>query len=510
MTPTAEVHEVAFKGELWNFMRDETRYIDIEGAFRSGKTTAVLWKVLKSCIDHPGIQWLICRFSDGETRTKLRPRWREVCDEYGVPPTWNPEELAFDFPNGSKVYCFGLKAADEASKYAKLRGLTLAGVYVDQAEELPEDVYTELKGRLSQPGQPHQLILSPNPPSEDSWLAVEFPEDNHVRHHQYYRVSIYDNEHNLDPETVPNIEAAYPVGHAKHGPAILGLRGLNVTGKPVYGAIDPRDPKTAAFHRDIHERPLALNPNRTLYEAIDYGSHHPCVVWAQFTPWAEMHVLGGLLGQDLSIDLFGPIVQQYRAEWFPKALEVATCCDPAGSHRSSQGHRENGVELLVNLGFAPTYQDNSNAPDVRDAMIERIKGFMRRRTPNGEAFGVDRDRWYRISATAVVQHRFLADGFQAGYVWDKHMVSVGNKKFKKPKKDGWYEHGQNCLEYLAHNFGGVQPTLEQEAQHALRVRYRGRDQGDPIEKSHAQMMSEQYGYRPKPRASGGFSRGGRS
>ena len=33
------------------------------------------------------------------------------------------------------------------------------------------------------------------------------------------------------------------------------------------------------------------------------------------------------------------------------------------------------------------------------------------------------------------------------------MVSVGNKQVRKAKKDSWYEHGQNCAEYLELTFG---------------------------------------------------------
>jgi hypothetical protein len=67
-----------------------------------------------------------------------------------------------------------------------------------------------------------------------------------------------------------------------------------------------------------------------------------------------------------------------------------------------------------------------------------------------EAFAINSDpeRWLVISERATTPDRFLADGFEAGYVWDEHMVSRGNKQVRKPKKDGWYEHGQNCAEYL--------------------------------------------------------------
>ena len=105
-------------------------------------------------------------------------------------------------------------------------------------------------------------------------------------------------------------------------------------------------------------------------------------------------------------------------------------------------------------------------------MVERIAAYMRNRSPRGEAFGIDPSRWVRVSANDVVAHKFLKDGFEAGYVWDEHLISVGSKQVRRPKKDGWYEHGQNCLEYLEHNFGGVQPTLEQSARHATAVHRR--------------------------------------
>ena len=49
----------------------------------------------------------------------------------------------------------------------------------------------------------------------------------------------------------------------------------------------------------------------------------------------------------------------------------------------------------------------------------------------------------------------VADAFEFGYVWDEHMVSVGSKQMRKPKKDGWHEHPMNVVEYLEANFGGA-------------------------------------------------------
>ena len=77
------------------------------------------------------------------------------------------------------------------------------------------------------------------------------------------------------------------------------------------------------------------------------------------------------------------------------------------------------------------------------------------RTPEGERLQVNDAQWLRLSKDSVIEDRFLANAFEAGYVWDVHMVSVGSKQMRKPKKDGWFEHGMNCAEYLELNFGSA-------------------------------------------------------
>jgi formylglycine-generating enzyme required for sulfatase activity len=45
------------------------------------------------------------------------------------------------------------------------------------------------------------------------------------------------------------------------------------------------------------------------------------------------------------------------------------------------------------------------------------------------------------NGTSNEANGILSNGLEAGYVWDEHFVSVGSKQVRKPKKDGWYEHG---------------------------------------------------------------------
>ena len=491
-----------WRGKQSEALLDETEALDVEGAFRASKTTICLWREFNALKESPGLHAILCRWTDDATFGLMRPVWRSILDQAGESVVWNGVEGYDQFSNGSRAYIRGLKASEQTSRYAKFRGLTLSRAYIDQAEEVPRDIYQELKARLSQSGHKHAITISPNSVEEGHWIAREFPEDNHVRHRKYISLSVYDNAHNLSEDTIRGLEETYPPGHAKHRPAILGLRGLNVIGDPVYGPLEPTKPETAAFRRQLHEGTFDVNPHLPLYEAIDFGKHHPCVVWAQYTPYAELRVLGGIMGQNLFLEDFAPIVQHYRKTWFGKALEVQTCCDPAGSHNNSQGVRQNGVTVLESLGFTVTWKDDSNNPAVRSGLIERLAGYMRRRSPLGEAFGIHNDRWLRISPEGVTAMKFVTDGLEVGYVWDDHMVSVGSKQIRKPKKDGWYEHGQNCLEYLEHNFGGVQPTLEQAMRHANAVRMREGQKLKPHEDYYGELR------RANPRRRTPLGRGG--
>jgi hypothetical protein len=189
--------------------------------------------------------------------------------------------------------------------------------------------------------------------------------------------------------------------------------------------------------------------------ALDFGKHHPCVIFRQVSALGQVRFLGGILGQSMYLDDFLDVVLQHRSQWFPNPIVIKECCDPAGAADTSHG-TSGAVKTLRAKGIRPVYVPDSNSPAVRLAMVERMAAQMRKRAADrSEAFVINNDseRWLTISEQFTRQDRFLADGFEAGYVWDEHMVSVGNKQVRKPKKDGWYEHGQNCAEYLELNFG---------------------------------------------------------
>lgn len=437
---------MVWKGKHADALQDfKTRELDIEGAVRAGKTTLCLRRELRATQQWPGIKILLARWTDSGVYGLLVPLWVRMCEAAGIRLKWHADEEYYELPNGSQVYVRGLKSQDQTLRYSKFRGLTLARVYVDQAEEIPHDIYLELAARLSQLGFPHQITISPQSVSENHWIAREFPDKTVSPHRRYIPLSVHDNAHNLSPEVIPALVRLYPPEHPQHRTLILGQRGMNVVGEPVY---------KGAFVRAIHETTVEYDPRLALEMALDFGKHHPCVVFRQRSPLGQVRFLAGILGQNMYLDDFIDVVIRHRTEWFPNPVEILECCDPAGASDTSHG-THGAVETLRKKGIRPRYVPDANSPAVRLAMVERMAALMRKRSADRqEAFVISNsERWLRISAQAVVVDRFLADGFEAGYVWDEHMVSVNNKQVRKPKKDGWFEHGQNCAEYLEANFG---------------------------------------------------------
>lgn len=435
------------------FFRSTATYIDFEGAVRAGKTTVVLLKALDWAQRYPGICMFFARWKEDDAKAQIKARVKELWPETFLGP-WNADEHCYDCANGSRVYIRGLKPSEDAARYSKFTGMTLAVIYVDQPEEMPEDFYTALKARLSQRRVPHGLWLTPNPPDEDHWLAKAFPDDDESPHddHQYIRTTIYDNQQNLPPDYISGLEKQYPPGHVLRLRWIEGRRGLSIVGSPVYAG---------AFSRQIHvSEEATFNPELPLIEAWDFGHHHPAVLWSQFG-LGRWTVVGELMGRDEFLEAFAPKAMQRRHELFSPIREVWTVCDPAGGYASGHGLSVRAVDVLREYGIHPVWTEGANHPVNRDGAIQAIS----------QAF----HRIYNGIPAVYIHPRCkeYIRGCEGGYVWDEHKSQHAmHPNTRRPKKDGRYDHLQNCAEYSWLQYGAVQITERDLRQQREREYYR--------------------------------------
>ena len=75
MAEPHDVMDLTFSEAQWAFWTTTDRYVDFEGAVRAGKTTPAILKVIDSCQSHPGIQWLIARWTQDATNAQLKARF---------------------------------------------------------------------------------------------------------------------------------------------------------------------------------------------------------------------------------------------------------------------------------------------------------------------------------------------------------------------------------------------------------------------------------------------------
>lgn len=458
-------------------------YVDIEGGLRGSKSTAAHIKAYLLNNQYPGIDMLMSRYTDEDTFGELAPRWRGFAEAHGLRLAWNSSEGYDEVVNSpvgvsghrTRIYLRGLRSADTARPYAKVRGLNLSHIHIEQAEELPKGWHGELVGRLSQQGYPHSLWYTPQPVNTDHWIAELFPETNPDPNYHYIRTNCYENAANLPPGYIEQLEATYPVGSAQRRTLLEGRRGLAIDGDAVYKGY---------FNRAIHvSEQVYLDRHTPLVESWDFGHSHPCVSWRQYLPIGRLQVLGAVMGQNMFLEDFVPAALQFRAEWCPNPLTIHSTGDPAGLDITNQGVEVSKVrDVLAQHKVHPISDErmkSANRPEVRYQAQQVIGQYMRRFALDGKPAFLIHPRAVILKASGPMHTPFAADGYEAGYVWDGRARVGMSANLRLAKKDGYYDHYQNTEEYAAIAFAPAQPTQQTQKKAEAAALRRAQYDGEP-------------------------------
>ncbi len=406
---------------------------------------------------------LLFRWSEDAVATKLKPAFEELLSIRGIEvPPWDAKEKRYLFPNGSKVYMFGLKAVSAVEMMNKIRGLGVNRAGGDQVEEMQPSVAGELRGRLRpnltatmhRTSFPFQLTFVSNSEDDDFWLSKEFPVDNRIKGRKVFQLSIFDNKH-LPQESIDSLLRQYPEDHPKHRTMVLGRRGPKSEGVPVFEGL---------YRKDLHWRPITIQPDLPILEAFECGKHNPVWVLGQAQRSGGLNILGGIIGLGMVLEDFLMLVQHYRRDFVPAGAVVRTCASPMASAGKSSGYSLTDV-LRRKLGTSPIIHPEGNSPIVRIAIIENIASYLRRRNANGdESFGVHNEEEKFIIATRDSSRfsPFVHHAFEGGYTWDDHCVSVGNKEVHHPREDDKFANIMHAIESLELNFCAGRDTPAQK------------------------------------------------
>ncbi len=168
-----------------------------DGAIRSGKSLSIAYGFLgfMNEFDRP-TRFLFAAPEVGQIRNVMLPYLRDACEDLGVPYG--------GYNTGSKTAQVGrhiihLQHAKTTGSGEAIRGLTLGGVWIDEATEVDPDFVQIAIGRCSLDDPPPKIILSCNPKGAHHWLKTEYI-DRPSEHVRRLAFELSDN---------PNLSARY-------------------------------------------------------------------------------------------------------------------------------------------------------------------------------------------------------------------------------------------------------------------------------------------------------------
>lgn len=222
------------------------------GSIRSGKTIASL------------VRWLTFVRTAPPGPLAVIGKTRDTIARNALDPLADMSPAAISYTRGATtcrilgrlVHVIG---ANDARAESRLRGLTLAGAYVDEITLVPEAFWVQLLGRLSVPGA--RLFGTTNPDNPAHWLKKGYLDraselDLYTVHYQ-----LADNP-SLAPDYVASLKAEYTGLWYKRF-----IQGLWVAAEgAIYDMLD----------EDAHCAP-APDPKRwqRAWVAVDYGTSNP-------------------------------------------------------------------------------------------------------------------------------------------------------------------------------------------------------------------------------------------
>lgn len=244
--------------QVWSIARATARVNLWTGSIRSGKTIASLlrWLIYVAKAPRGGELVVVGRTRESIARNVFGPLKdpslfgtlaRHVAYTAGAPS---------GVILGRTVHVLG---ASDARSEAVLRGLTVAGAYVDEATLVSEAFWTQLLGRMSVPGA--MLFATTNPDGPAHWLKRQVIDRATELGYRVFRFKLTDNTH-LDPVYVAQVCREY-VG-LWYRRFILG-EWVQAAGA-VYEQWDPA--------RHVVEPDALPTMDRVLALGVDYGDQH--------------------------------------------------------------------------------------------------------------------------------------------------------------------------------------------------------------------------------------------
>ena len=305
------MQEVKLLSKQTAFLDSPVKELCYAGAIRSGKTWAACIKAIHMCEHYPKIRGLIGRLHYPALRDSTQEVFFDIYPE--TRGSFNKAENIFTFRNGSKVF---FRHLEDLDKSREIQGMTLGFVFVDQAEEITEQTYLMLMGRISQADTPRQIFITCNPEGHN-WIWKRFKLPGGTPERLLIETKITDNPH-LPADYISALQVSYP---------------QDMADRLLYGSWEVRGGQLVyEFDPMIHtEKPLADLPFKsTSYLWADVHERTPSAfIWAYVLPDGSIHCYDYLWQGGSTIEELVNIIRAKEGKWrkdiFERIIDPACC-----------------------------------------------------------------------------------------------------------------------------------------------------------------------------------------
>lgn len=266
------------------FVTSTAKFTCFNGGFGSGKTLAGCLRALLLS-QHPNNFGLIGRLSYPELRDTTRRTFFEIC-----PPEfydeanggqWKPSENHLRLVNGSEIIFRHLDNVSEA----ELKSLNLGWFFIDQAEEIGDNVFKILQSRLRLNTVPNRFGFVVCNPEPNNWID------------KTWRQPIIEGKPNPDFHLIDSSSRDNPYLPADYIPTLLASYPEDMVKRYIEGRWDVFENQIySEFVREIHvidpfeipkgwEKLVAVdhgmvNPTAAIFGAIDFDGN--IFIWDEY------------------------------------------------------------------------------------------------------------------------------------------------------------------------------------------------------------------------------------
>lgn len=435
---------------------NSTKFVNlILGPVGGGKSVASLVKLYQhACRQAVGpdgyrrSRWVLVRNTKEQLFQTTLKTWLDWFPDQ-VAGVWNKTDKTFYLSNGDVRAEFIFLPLDDPADVKKLLSLELSGGFINEAREIPFEIFQGLKSRMPRypkkedGGVTHPvLLLDSNFPQVESWLwrmAEEGrpTEDSEVMDDLgvFIQPPAYIPgtwEANPDAENLEYLDEKY-YKNVTSGATQEFMRthvwnqyGLKGSGRPVY---------EGSYKKDVHVAKTQLRHVKSraypLLVGMDFG-RTPSAVFGQVSPKGKLDVFETITSENMGIKRF------LKERFIPTVNKRFAGCslviigDPAGRHKSEVGE-ESVFDIIREAGFK-IVAAATNDPAKR---IEAVEHWLTTMVDGAPA----------LALSPGEDNKVLIDGFEFGYHYKEDRKGTTNFDVT-PVKDK-YSHPHDAMQYLA-------------------------------------------------------------